>query len=429
MPRNCRTVSLSLLAFVCLTTILSNSARSSDWLRFRGPGGQGNAEAENLPVAWDDQTNIIWKQALPGPGTSSPIVAGSRVFVTCYSGYGLSVDDPGEMSDLVRHVVCLDRKTGQIEWSKPFPAKQPESAYRSGNDSRHGYASSTPASDGQRLYVFFGASGVVCLDLEGEVIWHRDVGSGTHGWGSATSPLLHENLVIVNASIESQSLVALDKTTGHEVWRVEGIGRCWASPILVDAGGTPEVVLNVPRRLTAYDPKSGEELWHCQGIPDGYVCPSVISHDGIVYATGGRKNTTIAVRAGGRGDVSNSHVLWTADKGSNVSSLVYVDGRLYGYHESRGTAYCLDARTGELVFEERLDPRPGLIYSSALAADGKLYGVSQNNGTFVLAASPKFAQLAVNVFNNDSTRANASIAVSENQLLLRTDKAIYCIGN
>jgi outer membrane protein assembly factor BamB len=429
MRLSIRAPGLHLSALVSALAIAwSTMASAADWPRFRGPDGSGTAAAQNLPVRWDEDTNVVWKQALPGPGTSSPIVVGSKIFVTCYTGYGLAVDNPGEMSDLVRHVICLDRKTGKIAWSKPFPAEQPESAYRSGNDSRHGYASSTPASDGQRLYVFFGASGVYCLDLAGKVLWQADVGSGTHGWGSATSPLLYENVVIVNASVESKSLVGLDKATGKEVWRVEGIGSCWSSPMLVEAGGRAEVVLNVPKRLTAYDPRTGEELWHCEGIDDGYLCPSAISNEGVVYVNGGRKNTTLAVRAGGRGDVTDSHVLWRANIGSNVSSLVYVDGRLYGFHEKGGMAYCVDATTGEIVFQERLDPAPDLIYSSALAAAGKIYGVSQHRGTYVMAAEPEFKLLAVNTFADDDSRANASIAVSDNQLLLRTDKAIYCLG-
>jgi hypothetical protein len=412
----------------CVLLARADAAPGADWTGFRGPGGLGIAEAENLPVTWDSRKNIVWTQELPGPGTSSPIVLGSRVYLTCYSGYGESVDDPGDMADLVRHVVCLDRTTGKIEWSKTFPARMPESEYRRGNDSKHGYASSTLASDGERLYAFFGISGVYCLDLTGDVVWSTSVGSGTHGWGSATSPVLFENLVIVNASIESESLVALDKATGKVAWRAPGIRRCWSSPIVVDAGRRREVVLNVPNRLTAFDPKTGQELWYCDGIPDGYVCPSVIAHDGVVYAIGGRKNTAIAVRAGGRGDVTRSHVLWTAPRGSNVSSPVYVDGHLYWCHESGGFAICLDAGSGEIVYQERLDPRPGIVYSSMVAADGKLYAVSQERGTFVLAAKPQFEQLAVNVFDDDGTRANASIAVSGNQIILRTDQAVYCIG-
>ena len=231
--------------------------------------------------------------------------------------------------------------------------------------------------DGERIYAFFGISGVYCLDLDGNEVWHAEVGEGTDGWGSATSPLLYKNLLIVNASIESESMIALDKRTGKEIWRTDGIKKCWASPVLVDAGGgKQEIALNVPQRLTGYDPATGKELWYCDGIPDGYICPTAIAEGNVVYAIGGRKNTAIAVRAGGRGDVNSSHVVWRTGKGSNVCSPVYLDGYLYWFHE-KGTAVCLNAENGEVVFEERLDPKPDLIYASVLAADGKLYGLSR----------------------------------------------------
>lgn len=405
-----------------------SSAQAADWTGFRGAAGLGTASAKSLPITWDAQQNITWKQSLPGLGSSSPVIVGTRIYVTCYSGYAESIDEPGEMESLNRHLVCFDARTGMMQWQKSFQPKLPESVYSAGNDSRHGYASSTPTTDGEHLYLFFGASGVYCLDMDGNEVWHTSVGEGTHHWGSGTSPRLYKNLVILNASIESQSLVALNKATGKEVWRVEGIGRCWSSPMLVDVDGRQEVVLNVPKRLTAYDPETGNELWYCDGIPDGYVCPSVISHNGIVYAIGGRKNTTIAVRAGGAGDVTESHVLWTAAKGSNVASPIYAAGHLYWFHESRGIAYCLNAETGEVVYEKRLTPRPGLIYSSVLAADGKLYAISQNNGTYVLAAMPQFKQLAVNTIEGDDTRSNASIVVWNDQLIMRTDSTIYSIG-
>ncbi len=414
------------LAILCV--VGAGFAAAEDWTGFRGTGGLGIGAAENLPVSWDAEKNIVWKQDLPGPGSSSPVVVGSRIYLTCYSGYGLSVEEPGDTSDLVRHVVCIDRKTGKIIGSKKLKAKTPESNYKPGNESRHGYASSTIATDGEHLFVFCGVSGVYCLDIKGNVVWNADVGSGTHGWGSGTSPLLYKNLAIVNASIESNTIYGLDKSTGDVVWEVPQVTKCWSSPMLVDVGGKQEMVLNMPHQITGFDPATGKQLWRCEGIPDGYVCPSVVSNDGVVYAIGGRKNTAIAVRAGGRGDVTDSHVLWRVGKGNNVSSPVYHDEHLYWFHESRGITYCLNAETGETVYEERIDPSPGLVYSSVTMADGKFYVVSQGGATYVLVAKPEFEQLAVNVFEDDDTRTNASIVVHDNQLIMRTDKAIYCIG-
>jgi len=415
-----------LCALLCIVFSLPSTAE--DWTGFRGSDSSGQADASGLPSTWDSTRNIVWKTELPGLGASSPITLASRVYVTCYSGYAESKDNPGAMKNLIRHVVCLDRDSGAILWAKEFKAKMPESEYKGGNSTWHGYASSTPTTDGERLYVFFGLSGVYALDLDGNVLWNTGVGAGTHGWGSGTSPLLYKNLVIVNASVESESLVAMNKETGEIVWKASGIRRCWSSPILAMADGKQELVLNAPKKLVGFDPVTGKELWHCDGIPDSYVCPTAIVEDGIIYANGGRKNTTIAVRAGGRGNVTGTHLLWKVSKGSNVSSLVYSDKHLYWFHESRGIVYCLNAETGDMAYEERLNPKPGILYSSATAADGKLFTVSQYKGAFVLAAKPQFQLLAVNQFQDDPSRANASIVVSNNQLIMRTDKAIYCIG-
>lgn len=418
----------ALRSLLLLAALAALPAAASDWTQFRGPDASGIAEGQNLPATWDSATNIVWDVELPGPGGSSPILIGDRVFVTSYSGYAESVDDPGDMEDLMRHVVCLDRASGEVLWSKEFEARMPESRYVGGNNTRHGYATSTPVSDGESVYIFFGKSGVLAFDLEGNPRWTADVGEGTDGWGSASSPVLHGDLLLINASVESGSLVALDKNTGREVWRAEGVNRSWATPVLVEAGGRTEVVLNLPRKVAAYDAATGAALWHCEGIPDSYICPSVIAEDGIVYALGGRRSELIAVRAGGSGDVTDSHMLWRTGEGNNVTSPVLVDGYLYWLHESRGKAYCVDAATGKVVYEESLEPRPGLIYASLTAADGKLYAPSQENGTYVLAAKPEFEQIAVNTFQNDTSRVNATIVLADGKLYMRTDKAIYCIG-
>ena len=407
---------------------LAGLAAGEDWARFRGAGAAGKAQASGLPATWDSKENIVWKSALPGLGSSSPVVLGKRIYLTSYTGYAESVDAPGDQKNLMRHLVCLDRASGKLLWKKDFKAKMPESEYEGRNNVKHGYAASTLATDGKGIFAFFGISGVYGFDLEGNKLWNTEVGSGTHGWGSGTSPVLYKNLVIVNASVESKALIALNKKTGKEVWRAEGIEKCWTSPILVDVGGKQELVLSVPNTLTGFDPATGEKIWHCDGITESYLVPTPIAEDGVIYVIGARKNQAIAVRAGGRGDVTKSHVLWRTARGSNVSSPVYLDGFLYWIHESRGTAFCLNAKTGEIVYEQKLDPNPDLLYASVTAADGKLYAPSRENGTYVLAAKPEFELIAVNQFQDDSSRTNASIVVTDNQILLRSDKALYCIG-
>ncbi len=420
---------------LALFALISAFAIAADWPSFRGPQGLGTSDGRGLPATWSAGENVVWRTELPGPGTSSPITVGNRIYLTSYSGYALSVESPGDMSQLMRHVVCLDAATGKVIWQKEFKPQLPESEYSGGNNTWHGYASCTPASDGKALYVFLGKSGVYALDLnDGAEKWHTDVGSQTTGWGSGNSVVLTDKLVIINASIESSSLRALSKKDGSEVWRVDSIRGARNTPLLVNVPGkSSELVLSLPGSpqglIVSYNPETGAELWRCKGIPDaGYVCPSLVAHEGIVYAIGGRKNTALAVRAGGSGDVTDTNLLWSTAKGSNVASPAYYQGHLYWVHEKQGIAYCLEAQTGEVKFEKRLEPRPGIVYSSILVADGKVYAISQHDGTFVFAAKPDFEFLAHNTFADDESRTNACLVVYDNKLLLRNDKYLYCLG-
>ncbi|WP_372898150.1 PQQ-binding-like beta-propeller repeat protein [Stieleria sp.] len=408
-------VSLMLLSAAVMVPNLT----AADWPQFRGPGGQGVTSDTNLPLVWSESENVAWKTELPGYGASSPIALGDRLYVTCYSGYGIDRENPGRMEDLTLHVVCLGND-GEIVWDQHVQPKLPESE----RVRDHGYAAATPATDGEFLYVFFGKTGVLKFDLDGNQLWQADVGDKTHGWGCGTSPVLYRNLVIVNASVESGSLVAIDKETGDEVWRAGGMDASWNTPHLVDVGGgKQELVVSVKDKILAFDPATGAPLWNCDGIPD-YVCPSIVSQDGVVYVIGGRTSRAIAVRAGGRGDVTDTHRLWEAKAGANVVSPVIHQGHLYWVSDRNTIAYCVRLADGEVVYAERFRGQP---YASALAGDGKLYVVTRNGGTYVLAAKPEFEQLAHNRLDDRST-FNASPIVADGKLYLRSDKYLYCIG-
>jgi len=380
------------------------SVASDDWPRFRGPEGLGISDAKGLPLEWSANKNIVWKTALPGPGASSPITFGDRIYVTCYTGYGLDQRSPGDTGNLVRHLICLDRDTGRIVWNTDTPSRSGVSGYKSWI-ALHGFASSTPVCDGQRVYCFLGSSGVYAFDLSGQEQWNADVGQKTHGFGTGASPILHDNLLIVNASVESGSLVALDKQTGREVWRAEGVQESWNTPVLVEAGGHLELVVDTKDKLRAFDPATGRELWQCAGSqPPRYLCPSPIVHNGIIYATHGYHGPLSAVRPGGSGDVTNSHRLWVRPKvATNVPSPVFHDGYIYSVREEGGVLSCVNAENGEVVFQERLQPSAGRIYASPLVADGKIYLVSREDGTYVVAAQPLFTQLAHNVIEDDDS--------------------------
>jgi outer membrane protein assembly factor BamB len=403
------------------------AALAGDWMQFRGPGGQGVSDDKGLPEKWSETENIVWKANLPGPGTSSPITVGDAIFVTCYSGYAEPGNNPGDPKNLMRHLVCLDRKTGAIRWTKDVKPELPESVYKpGGNDGQHGYASSTPASDGKNVFVFFGKSGVFCFDLTGKQVWSKSVGDKTTGWGSATSPVLYNDLVIVNASVESGALVALNKSDGSEAWRLPGMTSAWSSPMLVDVpGGKQELVLNLGKsgKIVGLDPGTGKKLWSCEGNSDSYVCASVVSHDGVVYAIAGRSSRSVAVKAGGTGDVKE---LWTCRNDSRVNSPVYHEGHLYWLNEQRGAAMCVDAATGKEVYSQRLSG-VGNCYASAVYADGKIYYVTKDGTTLVIAAKPKYELIATNKLA-DTSRSNASPVVDNGRLLIRTEKHLYCVG-
>ena len=411
---------VKLLAFsLCLIGELVSESFAADWPQFRGPGGLGASAESGLPVSWSDTANMNWRTALPGYGASSPITLGDRLYVTCYSGYGTGAGT-AKMEDLQLHIVCLTQDDGEIVWDEQIRPRLPESE----RVRDHGYAGPTPATDGQFLYVFFGKTGVFKFTLDGKQIWQADIGDRTHGWGCGTSPVLYQNLVIVNASVESRSLVALDKETGQEVWRAGGMNSSWNTPHLVElANGEQELVVSVKNYLLGFDPETGAERWRCDGIQD-YVCPSVISHQGVVYAIGGRTSRAIAVRAGGRGDVTRSHRLWEAKAGANVSSPIIHEGHLYWVSDRNRVAYCVRLSDGEVIYSERFRGQP---YASAVVGDGKIYIVTRYGGTYVLAATPEFTQLAHNELNDDST-FNASPIISNGNLLLRSDRYLYCIG-
>ena len=398
-----------------------------EWPQFRGPGGAGLAAGGAAPVKWGPELNVVWKTELPGPGASSPVLLGGKVFLTSYSGYGVSGAEGGDIRQLKRHLLCLDRGGGKLLWKRDVEAKQPEEQ-RVRED--HGYATNTPVADGDRVYVFFGKSGVLAFDHDGNQQWQADVGSRTNGWGSAASPVIAGGLLVVNASVESESIVALDRATGKPVWNADGIRDAWNAPILVNVpGGTPatELVVAMMQKVIGLDPATGARLWSCDTGINWYMVPNLVADaDGVVYCIGGRSGGALAVRAGGRGDVTASHRLWTGTRGSNVSSPVLAGEYLYWAHENRGEVYCARAKTGEIVYERRLD-RAGQIYASPVLADGNLYYTTRDGRTWVVAAGPEFKLLSVNELEPRGT-FNASPAVAGGRLYVRSNKYLYCIG-
>ncbi|WP_166819699.1 outer membrane protein assembly factor BamB family protein [Thalassoroseus pseudoceratinae] len=403
-----------------------SKAIASDWPQFRGPNGNATAADAKIPTEWSATQNIRWKTALPGRGSSSPIIEGDRVFLTAYSGYGESVEKPGRKKDLKLHVLCFRLSSGELIWDRSTPGSL-ETQRVTNRVVDHGFATGTPTADGQAVYAFFGVSGVVAYDYDGNKLWQTSVGTGTAGFGSASSPVVFEDLVFVNASIESQTLYALSKSTGEVVWKADSIIRSWTTPCVAAVpGGGYEVVLNQTDQILAFDPKTGEKLWTCEAIDD-YVVPVPISHDGVVYCLGGRSNRAVAVKLGGRGDVTETHRLWRVNTGANVTSPVYFDGRIY-WASDKAIANCLDAKTGEIVYRERL-PTRARIYASIVRAGEWFYITTRDAGVVVAKAEPTFKEHTRNVIETDSGLLNASPAIGDDVMLLRTDSYLYAIGH
>jgi len=424
---------ISLAISILLATAWTGSA--ADWPQLRGPNGNGIAPADSKPpTVWSVSKNLRWKVGLPGQGSSTPIVSGNRVFVTCYSGYG---DGGGSMEKLERHLVCLDRDDGKILWDKSVPADLPEDRFN-GFITEHGYASNTPATDGQRVYVFFGKTGVLAFDFTGKQLWKVGVGkqSSKRKWGTAASLLLYKNNVIVNAAEESRSIRALDAKSGEEIWRAESdsLEMSYATPVLVDAGGgRVDLVVAMPGEIWGLNPDTGKLRWFASIAIGGNISPSVVVDSGVIVVTGGYpEQATVGVRVGGRGDVTKTHVLWTKTTASYVPTPIALGGCVY-FVTDRGGILCLETKTGIPIFQETLPNftsagRGGKpVYASPVLANGNLYAVTRTKGTFVLKAARYFQVIAQNALEGDTTWFNATPAISGNQLFLRSNQALYCI--
>ena len=408
---------LSILLFFCLFCLpASSTIEAEDWPRFRGPRGDGVSGDKQIPIEWSDTKNLKWKRDLPGAGFSSPIVVGDNVFVTAYSGTSDSVK---------RHLVCVGRQTGDIVWSKSVDGT---SDGGDGGFAYHGQASHTPVSDGEHVYVMFGSSGVRAFNMSGEQLWQKDVGNERAArFGTASSPILHGDLLIVTAGSESESVRAFNKKTGEEVWKTEAssLSSTYSTPLIVtNANNDAELLLGVVYELWSLNPTNGKLNWYAETRVDTAACPSVLAHDGVAYIVGGRSGGRAAVRIGGKGDVTDDNVLWSESGGSYVPSPILRNGHLYWIND-RGIAICVDAKTGEEVARKRLG---GRFYASAVLIDDKLYAVSRFDGTHVIEATPEFSQIASNKFSDDSD-FSASPAVSDGQLFIRSDKTLYCIAN
>lgn len=462
---NCRIVICAMM----LSIIGFSTSSYADWVRFRGPNGTGISETA-VPTEFGVKKNLKWKLKLPGKGVSSPIVVGDKVFVTCYSGYGIERDE-GSVEDLKRHLVCVDRTSGEIVWEKTVDSVSEEDPYTGAGVPAHGYASHTPVSDGERVFVFYGKSGVVAYDLDGEKLWQQSVGtdSGRRRWGSAASPILHDDLVIVNASDESETLYAFDKATGEEKWKSqdEGYASTWGTPALAPGEDGMDVVLAVPGKIWGIDAKTGKIKWNAPGNEG--ASHSVVIADQVAYSIGGGRggSSGIAIKIGGEGEIVDP--VWKNNASGRFASPVVYEGHVYGI--SRGILSCFNAEDGKKVFQERLpkgkttaaqptDNQPeggrggaregrgagdgvgrgegrggrggrgrgNQDYSSPIIAGGNIYYTSGAGTVYVIAAKPEFELITMNDLSFDASGFQATPAADDGQLFLRSHSHLYCFG-
>ncbi len=384
------------------------------WSRWRGPSGQGLVEGVGYPEVWSDQINVRWKTPVPGAGNSSPIVWKDRVFLT-------TAYDGGTR----RSILAFERRSGTQLWETFAPEASPERAYK-----KNGYASATVATDGEFVYAYLGANGLLAVDFQGREMWHRGVGDVTSAFhGTAGSPLLYEDRVIIFQDLRGGDsfVAAFDKRSGRELWRTAREGRVgWGTPVAIRTPERDEIIISSNRRVQSYDPTTGTELWSCSGNNFEVIPTPVVGH-GLVYCSSGRAGPTLAIRPGGTGDVSRTHLEWKAVKGSPFvpSPLLYGD-YLYMVNDMVSIVTCYDAKTGKVIWQGRLGKavREGFS-ASPVAFDGKIFLTNDEGQTFVIKAGPKFELLHVNELKE---RVLASPALVDGRWYFRTAGHLMEIG-
>ena len=422
-----------------------------DWPQWRGPSGNGVSSDSGLPTHWSASEHIAWKVSLAGLGASSPIVWGDRVFVTSQTG-SVPVQQ-GQHPQLARDDQDLARQENPIGGRGMKTAASGEGvsliveAFRRSDGSRlwkysaratgefpelhekHNLATPTPVTDGILLYAWYGNGQLVALDMDGSLVWTRHLGTEYSSfktpWGHGSSPVLYKDVLILLCDhIQNSYLLALDKSTGKERWKVDrGSGRVsHSTPLVVEAPKGDELIVNSSERIDAYNPASGEFLWHA-GSKRQTPIPSPVFHNGVIYLSRGYRNSDfMAIQPGGRGDVSASNILWRAPSGASyVPSILYYDGLLYVTNEV-GIVMCSESETGKPVWRQRLG---GIFFASPVAGGRKIYMVSETGETFVLRAGRKADILARNDLGE---RIIASPAISNGRLFLRSDGTLFCIS-
>lgn len=406
-----------------VSMVVQTGAAMNYWPHWRGPSIQGIVQGKGYPDRWSETDNVLWKVPVTGRGHSTPIVWADRIFLTTAAADGSR-----------RSVLSFRRSDGKLLWDIGVPAPVTERLYQ-----KNSYASSSPTTDGELVYAYFGNSGVVAVNFSGKLVWQVSLGEINLYHGPGGSPVLYKDRLILFQDQMSFGrggggepppgfIVALDKKTGRELWRKNRSPRPgWGSPIAIQVDNRVEIIVSSGRAIDAYDPDTGEMLWTVKGnMPE--TIPMPVVGNGLLYCSSGRAGPTFAVRPGGKGDVTASHVVWTSPKGSPfVPSPLVVGDYLYTINDMASIASCHNARTGETIGQVRLgEARREGFSASPVVVEGKVYFTNDDGETFVLSTAPDFRLLHVNRLGAPTL---ASPALVDGRWYFRTAGHLLCVGS
>lgn len=424
-------VSLVLAATLFLGSPAALVGEPSAWPSWRGTSVTGVAEGAEPPLNWGDDKNIKWKTKIPGAGFSTPIVWQDQIFLlTAIETDERTAGASGGPTPTTVHewvVVSVDRKTGKIKWQKTARREVPHE----GHHPSHGYASGSPVTDGEKLWASFGSRGLYCYDLDGNLLWEKDLGDMTSrmGFGEGASPALAGGLLIVPWDHERGSfIVALDQNTGAEVWRKNRDERqTWTTPLIVEAAGKVQAIVPASNRTRSYDVTNGDVIWEAGGLT-GNVIPMPVAGHGLAYVMSGFRGHSIqAIKLSSKGDVTDTdNIVWSVRRGAPyVPSPVLLGDRLYMTKGNDAYLSCLNAHTGETHYQDQVLPEMRGIYASPLAANGYLYVFGRNGTSVIVKDGPEFEVMATNKLND---KIDASAAMLGKELFLRGHDYLYCIS-
>jgi outer membrane protein assembly factor BamB len=434
---------LSLAILCALPLFWTNASEEGGWPYWRGPAADGMAVGD-APLHWSDTQNVRWKTDIPGRGSSSPVIWNDRIFVTTAVKTGTDAEPKesastppakkmpfGQSGPQVEHdfrVLCLDRNTGGILWERTAITAVPHEGFHNEYGS---FASNSPVTDGQNVYAFFGSRGMYCYDMDGNLIWKNYFGVKMRmrmAFGEGMAPVISGDRLILVFDHEGDSfMVMLDKNSGEQIWRVDrDESSNWAAPLVVEYKGQKQIVVNGTKRVRCYDFETGRLIWECAGLGANPI-PAPVAQDDLVFVMTGYMNPNLmAIRLGGKGDITGTDaIVWSQSRGNSYTpSPVLHDNKFYALTDN-GMVSCYNARTGEPYYHQVRLPKAYSFKSSPVGANGKLYMASENEDVVVLRMGEQFEVLATNTMTDQMFIATPAIA--DGEIYLRSQTTLFCI--